>query len=149
VSRIEPFGTTGLFDAIIQAIDEVQPGHGRRALVLLSDGNDRYSKASASDALERARRSDVMIFPIALGSTRPPLFAQLATLTGGHSFQGRDAATLTTAVQAIAHELRLQYLLGYTPSRPMVPGSDEWRSISVKVKRSGLQVRARDGYVLK
>jgi Ca-activated chloride channel family protein len=147
--RLDPFGTTGLHDAIIQAIENVQPARGRRALVLLSDGDDRYSHASADDALERARRSDVMIFPVALGQSRPPLFAELATLTGGRSSQARDAATLTATLRAIARELRQQYLLGYTPERPPVAGSGEWRSITVTVKRQNMQVRARDGYVVK
>lgn len=147
--RLEPFGTTGLHDAIIQTIDNVQPARGRRALVLLSDGADRYSKAAASDALDRARRSDVMIFPVALGADRPPLFAELATLSGGRSAHPRDAASLTATLRAIASELRQQYLLGYTPSRPLVAGSAEWRSITVAVKRPGVHVRARDGYVVK
>lgn len=147
--RLDAFGTTGLHDAIIQAIDNVQPAKGRRALVLLSDGDDRYSRATASDALDRARRSDVMVFGVAVGATRPPLFAEVATLTGGRSYHVRDAESLTATLRAIARELRQQYLLGYTPSRPLVPGSDEWRSISVSVKRPGVQVRARDGYVAK
>ena len=67
----------------------MQPASGRRALVLLSDGDDRYSQATAAEALERARRSDVMVFPVALGPRRPPLFAELATLTGGRSFHAR------------------------------------------------------------
>ena len=99
LARLDPFGTTGLHDAIIRAIDEVQVAKGRRALVLLSDGDDRYSRATAADALDRARRADVMIFPVALGAARPPLFAELATLTGGPLLSharpreaGRDAA---------------------------------------------------------
>lgn len=147
LTRLEPFGTTGLHDAIIQTIDDVQPARGRRALVLLSDGDDRYSKATAAEALERARRSDVMIFPVALGPGRPPLFAELATISGGRSYHARDAASLTDTLRVIARELRQQYLLGYTPSRPLIAGSDEWRSITVTVKRPGMQVRARDGYV--
>lgn len=147
LTRLEPFGTTGLHDAIIQTIDDVQPARGRRALVLLSDGDDRYSKATAAEALERARRSDVMIFPVALGPDRPPLFAELATISGGRSYHARDAASLTDTLRVIARELRQQYLLGYTPSRPLIAGSDEWRSITVTVKRPGMQVRARDGYV--
>jgi Ca-activated chloride channel family protein len=149
VSRLDAFGTTGLHDAIVRAIDAVQPAHGRRALVLLSDGNDRYSQASASDALERARRADVMIYPIALGRARPPLFAELATLTGGRSFHLRDAKALPDTLRTIARELREQYLLGYSPSRPIVAGSNEWRSITVAVTRPNVRVRARDGYVAK
>jgi len=149
VNRLDTFGTTGLHDAIIHAIDDVQPAKGRRALIVVSDGNDRYSEASAAEALERARGADVMIFPVAIGATRPPLFAELATLTGGRSFHARDGAGLTETLRSIAHELRQQYLLGYTPLRPPVPGSTEWRSISVNVKRPGATVRARDGYLVK
>jgi Ca-activated chloride channel family protein len=149
INRLDTFGTTGLHDAIIHAIDDVQPAKGRRALVIVSDGNDRYSEASAADALERARRSDVMIFPVAIGATRAPLFAELATLTGGRSFLARDGAALTETLRGIAHELRQQYLLGYTPLRPPVTGSNEWRSIAVTVKRPGANVRARDGYLVK
>jgi Ca-activated chloride channel family protein len=149
LDTMDAFGTTGLYDAIIQAIDEVQAAKGRRALVLLSDGNDRYSRAAAADALDRARRADVMIFPVAIGTNRPPLFAELATLTGGRSAHARDAAALADTLRTIARELRQQYLLGYTPVRAPVAGSSEWRSISVTVRRPGARVRARDGYLVR
>jgi Ca-activated chloride channel family protein len=147
LAGLKPWGTTGLYDAIIESIDAIQEAKGRRALVLLSDGNDRYSKASASEALDRARRSDVMIYPVALGRDRPPLFAELASLTGGRSFAPRDPAALNIAMRTIANELRHQYLLGYTPSRPIVAGEEQWRAITVRVDRPGVTVRARDGYL--
>jgi Ca-activated chloride channel family protein len=149
LARLDAFGTTGLHDAIVRAIDSVQPAKGRRALILLSDGSDRYSDASAAAALDRARASDVMIYPVAFGDVRPSLFAEMATLTGGRSYQARDAAALMSALRAIARELHEQYLLGYTPTRPLVPGANEWRSISVSVARPGFRVRARDGYLVK
>lgn len=149
LSSVQPWGTTGLHDAIIESIDAVQAAKGRRALVLLSDGSDRYSKASASAALDRARRSDVMIYPVAFGRERPALFAELASLTGGRSFQPRDTAQLNTAMRTIANELRHQYLLGYTPSRAIVSGDEQWRAITVRVDRPGVTVRARDGYLAK
>jgi Ca-activated chloride channel homolog len=147
LDTLEPWGTTGLHDAIIQSIDAIQAAKGRRALLLLSDGTDRYSKASAAQAIDRARHADVMIYPMALGRTRPQLFAELASLTGGRSFQPKDARQLTETVQAIANELRHQYLLGYAPARPIVPGEGQWRSITVRVNRPDVTVRARDGYV--
>lgn len=147
LAGIDSFGTTPLHDAIIGSIEAIQPAKGRRALILLSDGDDRYSEASATAALERARQSDVMVYPVALGRRRAPLFAELATLTGGRSFHTRDAKGLADALRAIARDLRHQYLLGYTPSRPIVPAANEWRSIGVSVKRAGVRVRARDGYV--
>ena len=149
LAALKPWGTTGLHDAIIASIDAIQAAKGRRALVLLSDGNDRYSKASAAVALERARRSDVMIYPVAIGRDRPALFAELATLTGGRSFQPRDAAALDVTMKTIANELRHQYLLGYTPAKPIAAGEERWRTIAVRVARPGVIVRSRDGYLAK
>ena len=147
LDQLQPWGTTGLYDAIIQSIEAIQAAKGRRALVVLSDGNDRYSTATAEQALDRARRSDVIVYPVALGRTRPPLFAELATLTGGRSFQPRDAGQLTTTMTAVAGELRHQYLIGYVPSRPIAGGEDRWRAITVRVNRADIAVRARDGYI--
>jgi len=149
LARVDAFGTTGLYDSIVAAIDAIQPAKGRRALILLSDGSDRYSTVTASQALERARRSDVLIYPIAFGQTRPETFAELATLTGGRSFHVRNAKELPQTLRAIAAELRNQYLLGYTPAKPIVAGANEWRGIAVTVQRPGVTVRARDGYVAK
>jgi Ca-activated chloride channel homolog len=149
LSVLKPWGTTGLHDAIIQSLDAIQTAKGRRALVLLSDGSDRYSKATAAEALDRARRSDVMAYPVALGRTRPALFAQLAALTGGRSFQPKTPAELNVIMRTIANELRHQYLLGYTPSRAIVAGEEQWRTITVRVTRADAAVRARDGYLAK
>jgi Ca-activated chloride channel family protein len=151
LSSLDAFGTTGLYDSIIAALEAIQPARGRRALVLLSDGSDRYSTATAAQALERARASDVLIYPIAFGPERPQAFAELATLTGGRSFHVRDARQLPQTLKTIADELRNQYLLGYSPTKPIVPGANEWRPITVGVAgdRPGVVVRARDGYLAK
>jgi Ca-activated chloride channel family protein len=149
IESLQPWGTTGLYDAILRSLAIIQPAHGRRALLLLSDGSDRYSAASADEALERARQSDVMIYPFALGRARPPVFAELAVLTGGRSFFPRDIKQITDGTQAVAGELRHQYLLGYTPSRPPASGEARWRAITVRVNRPGVTVRARDGYYVK
>jgi Ca-activated chloride channel family protein len=148
VDTLDRWGTTSLHDAVIASIDAIQPARGRRALILLSDGDDRYSKATAAEALARAREADVLIYPIALGERRPPLFAELAALTGGRSAFVRDVRTLPDTLSGIASELRHQYLLGYTPSRAL-DEHGEWRAITVRVKRPGTQVRARDGYLVK
>lgn len=149
LNELHRWGTTPLYDSIIRAIDLLQPVTSRRALVLLSDGQDRYSHATSDEALDRARRSDVIIYPIALGKEPSRFFLELAVLTGGRSFHQRDPRKLTDTLGSIARELRAQYLLGYTPSRPMVPGSHEWRSIEVKVDRRGTRARTRDGYLVK
>lgn len=148
VAALDRWGTTSLHDAIVAAIEAIQPAGGRRALVLLSDGDDRYSQASAADALARARAADVLIYPIALGERRPALFAELAALTGGRSAHLRDTRELPRTLREIADELRQQYLLGYTPKRPLEE-KGEWRAITVRVRRPGLTVRARDGYLVR
>jgi Ca-activated chloride channel family protein len=148
VERLDAWSTTALHDAIIAATEKIQAGMGRRALVLLSDGIDRYSTATAEEVVARVRGSDVMMYPIALGRQRPRLFVELAAVTGGSSFQVREADDLDATVRRIARELRHQYLIGYSPSRPLTEGRGEWRSIRLEVAGAeGLRVKAREGYV--
>jgi Ca-activated chloride channel family protein len=142
---IDAWGTTPLYDATLGALDAIQPARGRRALVLISDGTDRYSDATAADLLDRARTRDVMIYPIAIGSDRPPVFAELAAATGGRSFFVRDPAALLATMREIATELRCQYLLGYVPARQRA-GAPSWHAIDVTVMRPDVRVRAREGY---
>ena len=142
---IDPWGTTPLYDAIAAALDAIEPVKGRRALILLSDGVDRYSRASASEVVDTARRKDVLVYPIALGRHRPAVFAELASVTGGRSFQAAEPRTLQNALAAIAEELRSQYLLGYNPGA-RADGQARWHAIQVSVTRPNVRVRARDGY---
>jgi len=148
VKRLDPWSTTALHDAIVASLDRLEPEAGRQAVVIFSDGVDRYSQARPADVLARARRSTALVYPIAFGKTRPPLLAELAVLTGGRSFLLRDTRELETTLGTIARELRHQYLLGYTPSRPIVASDSAWRSIRVTLRnpRPGIRVRARDGY---
>jgi Ca-activated chloride channel family protein len=146
IDRLDAWGTTPLYDATLAALESIQPARGRRALVLLSDGSDRYSDATAADLVDRARRHDVLIYPVAVGSARPPVFAELAAATGGRSFFVRDPRALITTMTTIARELRLQYLLGYVPSRARSTEAS-WHAIDVTVGRPDVRVRARDGYV--
>ena len=148
VDALDPWSTTALHDAIIAALNRLEPEPGRQALIVFSDGADRYSTATAADVVTRARRSNALIYPIAFGRDRPPLLAELATVTGGRSFLLRDVKELEKTLATIARELRYQYLLGYTPTEVIEPGVEEWRSIRVTLKdgRPGARVRARDGY---
>jgi len=146
LERLARWGTTPLYDAVIQAIDAVQPASGRRALIVLSDGEDRYSRATATDVVSYARQHDVLTYPIALGNTRPSVWAEVATVSGGRSFALRDFREIGPTLSAIAEELRHQYLLGHAPASD---GRAGWRSIRVKLNRGNrpqLRVRARDGY---
>lgn len=153
IDRLRSWGTTSLHDAIIKAIDQLQPAKGRRALVILSDGDDRYSDATAADVLARARSADVMIYPVALGRRLPALFTEIASLTGGRAHHQRDTRQLPQTLRAIAGELRQQYLIGYAPPRGSIidvePQPRQWRDIDVRVDRPRVTVRARDGYYSK
>ena len=147
ISALDAWSTTALHDAIIETLERLEPEPGRQALVVFSDGTDRYSRHTAADVLDRARRSQALVYPIAIGRTRPALLSELAVLTGGRSFLLRDARELQTTLSTIARELRYQYLLGYTPAKSIERGDREWRSIRVTTKRPGMRVRARDGYM--
>jgi Ca-activated chloride channel family protein len=149
IASLDAWCTTALYDAIVATLDRLEPEPGRQAIVVFSDGADRYSEHKAANVLDRARRSNALIYPIAIGKVRPALLSELAVLTGGRSFQLRDARELERTLATVARELRYQYLLGYTPSKALQRGDREWRSIKVSVKgsRPGGRVRARDGYM--
>jgi len=147
VEALDPWSTTALHDAIIATLDRLASEPGRQALVIFSDGTDRYSKASAAQVIERARRSNALIYLIAFGRERSPLLAELAVVTGGRSFLLRDVRDLDKTLAEVAKELRYQYLLGYTPADPIDADHPEWRSIRVVLKKPGAKVRARDGYM--
>ena len=151
VAALDPWSTTALHDAVIATLDRIASEPGRQALIVFSDGTDRYSQATSGDVVARARRGRALVYPIALGRTRPPLLAELAVLTGGRSFLLPDAAGLADALRTIARELRTQYLIGYVPPEPSAAGGGgEWRSIRVRATGADgreLRVRARDGYI--
>jgi len=147
IARLDAWGVTRLHDAVLESLRTLADARGRRALVIISDGLDRYSETRAADMLDRARRSEVLIYPVGIDRRRVPIFAEMAAVTGGRSFHVRNPRDLAPTFRTIARELRHQYLLGYSPAKPIDPARSEWRSIQVKVKRPGLRVRARDGYV--
>jgi len=148
IEALDAWSTTALYDAVIASLNRLEAESGRQALVVFSDGIDRYSRATTSDVVDRARRSHALIYPVVLGRVRPPVTTELAVVSGGRSFQLKDARELEATLQTIARELRYQYLLGYAPADSS-PGLREWRSIRVRLKvpRPGVQIRARDGYL--
>ena len=148
IDRLDAWGTTPLYDAMAGALDAIQQARGRRALVVLSDGTDRYSDTTAATLVDQVRRRDVLVYPVAIGSERPAVFAELATASGGRSFFQTDPRELSATLTSIANDLRSQYLIGYAPARP-VAAEPSWHSIEVVVNRPGVRVRARDGYYSK
>jgi len=144
IDALDPWSTTALHDAIVAAVDLVQAGTGQRALVVVSDGADRYSRTSATEVVRYVRSRDVIVYPVATGRREPPIFAELAALTGGRSFHARNAPALERVARSIVADLHHQYLLGYAPPTGRDPGA--WRSIQVSVDVPGTRVRARRGY---
>ena len=147
VEALTPWGATRLRDAILEALTRIEAAQGRRALVVLSDGEDRGSHATEADVTERARRTPVLIYPVTISKKNSPLLTQLASFTGGHAFWLKEPGELGPAFQAVARELREQYLIGYAP--PAEAGSSPgWRRITVEVPGRDVKVRARPGYVV-
>jgi len=148
LGALTPWGTTPLYDAVVRGIAHLAGDPGRRALVLLTDGDDRYSQATPADALRVARESGVLVYPVVLGRRSPRTLAELADVSGGRRFEAPDAAAIEPAFAGVADELRHQYLIGYQPpaSRPGERGA--WRAITVIMKQPGLRARARTGYVV-
>ena len=147
LGTVTAWGTTALFDGIVTTLDRLDPEPGRQALVVFSDGTDRYSRTGAAAVAARVRRSRALVYPIAIARRPAPILAELAALSGGRSFLIRDPRALEPTLAAIARELRYQYLLGYAPVDAETAGA--WRSIRVELTRPrpGVRVRARDGYV--
>ncbi|QQR74172.1 MAG: VWA domain-containing protein [Holophagales bacterium] len=148
-AELPAVGMTALHDAIVFSLHYFRGTSGRRALVLLSDGDDTSSAVPFRDALEYARRSGVVIYTVGLDvgmgaiEVRSKLKA-LAEETGGRVFYISKATELAGVYDQIERELRSQYLLAFTPDQQGESGV--FRKVEVKVKKSGLKARAARGY---
>jgi VWFA-related protein len=147
-------GGTALYDAIYYAsrdrlMVEAPLNSGfRRALVILSDGEDNQSRFSRLQTLEMARRAEVMIYTIStnIRGTRMPgdkVLQEFSDETGGRYFQPFSWNDLDDAFDAINDELRSQYIITFTPNTPR---DGEFHEIKIVTKQKGLRVRARRGY---
>lgn len=154
---------TALYDAVWQFCDEkLRSAVGRRVLVVISDGDDTYSRANLRDAIDIAQRTETTIFAISTkagflaavpgvesGTVKDKGDKDLVTLaeeTGGAAFFTGDMLSLEKSFNKIAKELRAQYLLTYKPVNDKYDGS--FRKIEVKLAegRGGLKVRTKHGY---
>ncbi len=142
-------GSTALHDAIVTSLYYFRGVRGRRALVLLSDGDDTSSTIPFREALEYARRSGVAIYTIGLGIGRLELgvrnkLSELSQETGGRVFFVGKASELEGVYDEIEKELRSQYLLAYSSDRPGA-GESDFRTVEVKVG-GGNKARTISGY---
>jgi VWFA-related protein len=147
---LKAYGYTSLHDAVVHALYYFRGTRGRRALVLLSDGEDTSSSIPWRDALEYARRSGVAIYTIGLDLKAfgiPDLRERLKTLseeTGGRAFFIQKASELDSVYEEIERELRSQYLLAYASDRQdHAPG---FRNVEVEVSGGKLKARTIRGY---
>jgi Ca-activated chloride channel homolog len=150
VHRLEAGGWTSLYDAIVYSLYYFQGTRGRRALVLLSDGADNTSYLGFDDALTYARESGVVVYAIALQTADMDLTSRrqlerLSRETGGRYYHIASADELAGVYRSIEQELRSQYLLAYSPDRPLSEGG--YRRVEVEVDRRGATARTAAGYV--
>lgn len=145
---------TRLNDAIDACLDELRGIEGRRVVLLLTDGDDTGSRASAGKVLDRAREEDVMVYGIGLQSeyfngqykvrSSPDRnLKKWADETGGGYYRLEKTDELSSTFTRIAQELHSQYVLGFTPQTL----DGKVHKLTVRVKRPGMRARTRTTYV--
>ena len=155
IQSLRPGGGTSLYDAVFFAcrdkLMQDQPLYKfRRAMVILSDGDDNQSLHTRDQALEMAQKADVTIYSISTNSTRietegDKILRYFASETGGQAFFPFKASDLSQSFENIANELRHQYNVFYRPEPLKTDGL--YHPVEIRVKaRKDLVVRARKGY---
>ncbi len=151
-----PKGTL-LFDAVYLASNEkLKSEVGRKALVLITDGDDQGSFYDRRAAIEAAQKADAMIYSIyyvdrefyymagMIGSGGESDLRKMSDETGGHVFTVSGKHPLSEVFKEIQDEMRNQYSIGYVSSNPNKDGT--FRRIEIKTKQSEYKVQARNGY---
>ena len=154
VNAMRPAGGTSLYDAIYLASERLtreQPREKfRRAMVIITDGEDTQSRYTRDQALEMAQKSDTVIYAISTNITRAgtegdEVLKYLASETGGEAFFPFHVEDLDQPFENIANELRHQYNIFYTPDPLKTDGL--YHPILLRVKtRKDLIVKAKKGY---
>jgi Ca-activated chloride channel family protein len=155
VQGLRPGGGTAMYDAIFFAcrdkLMQDQPLYKfRRAMVILSDGEDNQSQHTRDQALEMAQKADVTVYTISTNITRIPtdgdkVLRYFASETGGQAFFPFKATDLNQSFENISNELRHQYNIFYRPEPLKTDGL--YHQVDIRIKaRKDLVVRARKGY---
>jgi VWFA-related protein len=155
LDRLDSKGGTAMRNAISSSIDYVKDKGKRdkRVLVVVTDGNDNTSTESLEGLVRKAQHSEVLIYCIGLLSDEEPREARsakralkaLVEASGGLDYYPKDLADVERITPQIAHEIRNQYLVAYSPTNPNLDGT--FRKIEVKVRGYGNpSVRTRNGY---
>jgi len=156
---VQTKNNTALYDACYLGVERVQRGtHAKRALLLISDGQDNNSRYTFNELRRVLKESDVVLYAVgilggsdvgsALGMEGQGILDELAGVSGGKAFYPRSAAEMDDIFEQIALELRHQYSIGYRP--PNFLNNGKWHHIKVKINPPRglprLFVRSKEGY---
>jgi Ca-activated chloride channel family protein len=156
---VQTKGNTALYDACYLGVERVQRGvHPKRAILLISDGQDNNSRYTFGELRRVLKESDVVLYGIgilgggdvgsSLGMEGQAILDELAGVSGGKAFYPNSAAEMDDIFEQIALELRHQYSIGYRP--PNFVNDGKWHKIKVKVTPPRglprLFVRSKEGY---
>jgi VWFA-related protein len=154
VHRLQDGGGTALYDAIYRAchdhlIKDHEDHPSRRAIVVVSDGEDNQSEFSEAQAIEMAQRAEVIIYAISTDDSGlilrgDKVLERIAEATGGRAFFPFRTKDIKNSFAAIEDELRSQYIISYHPADFEADG--RYRPIEITALKKDLQVRSRKGY---
>ena len=159
LTLVQPKSNTALYDACYLGIERVTRGaHQKKALLIISDGQDNNSRYTFGEVRRLMKESDVTVYAVGIlgggdsgsmiGMQGQAFLDELSGVTGGKSFYPNTNVELDEIFERIALELRHQYSIGYTP-KDFAPDG-KWRKVKVKVKPPRglprLTVRSREGY---
>lgn len=146
-----PRGQTSLFDAVGVYLDGAAEQHGRKIMLLYTDGGDSGSALRLNELLDLVKASDVTIYAIGVLNrsfgVEQLALRQIAEATGGQAFFPLSVSDLDKVYRQVTAEIRAQYTLGYVSTNPRADGS--WRKVEIRLKRPdtrGFRVRSRNGY---
>ncbi|HEY0406646.1 MAG TPA: VWA domain-containing protein [Pyrinomonadaceae bacterium] len=159
----KPGNQTALYDAIWQFCDEkMRTAPGRRVIVIITDGDDTYSRADIKDAIDIAQRTETTIFAIStkagfsgsvpgveagmVSDTGDKDIMKLCEETGGRAFFTGDQLALERSFTKISKELRSQYIVTYKPTNERYDGTFRRIEVRLASSRDGMKVRAKRGY---
>jgi len=153
-------GATAIWDAVWASSNDllaVSADNTRRAIILLTDGEDTISQVKMHEAIERAQKADALIYAIGIGDSYQggvdeSSLRKITEQTGGRAYFPRNESELRTAFMQIQRDLREQYLVAYSPSNKARDGS--YRRIQLEVidpelRKQKLKLNYRPGYFAK
>ena len=154
IRKLRPGGGTALFDSLYKTCKDQmltlrETGAVRRAIILVSDGDDNYSRVEESDAIKMCQRADTIVYSISTNISPSKdrgddVLKQISEATGGQAFYPVRLEDVAIGFRNIEEELRSQYHLVYRPANLKMDGS--FRTIYLQANDPRFKVRAQKGY---